>query len=110
MAITLTEKAAEEVRRAMEQQKLDEGYFVRFGVTGGGCSGFSYMLGFDDKYDEESDFKYDHFGVSVVVDKKSDLYVDGTKIDFYEGLDKRGFFYDNPNQVKSCGCGQSFQA
>jgi iron-sulfur cluster assembly protein len=89
MGITLTEKAANEVKRIIADQKIEPEMNLRVGVTGGGCSGFSYALGFD---------------------KKSALYLDGTTIDFYEGLEARGFKFDNPNAVKSCGCGSSFQA
>lgn len=110
MSLVLTERAAEEVKRIVEQQKLDEGTFLRVGVTGGGCSGFSYSLGFDNSYDEKADSRANWHGVEVVVDKKSALYLDGTKVDFYDGIEKRGFTFDNPNAVKSCGCGSSFQA
>jgi iron-sulfur cluster assembly protein len=110
MSVVLTERAAEEVKRIIEQQKLEEGSFLRVGVTGGGCSGFSYSLGFDNEYDEKADSKVDLHGVQVVVDKKSALYLDGTKVDFYDGIEKRGFTFENPNAVKSCGCGSSFQA
>ena len=110
MAITLTERAATEVKRIMEEQKLEEGTVLRLGVTGGGCSGFSYALGFDTTVDETVDSKSDQHGVQIVVDRKSSLYLDGTTLDFYDGLEKRGFTFDNPNAVKSCGCGSSFQA
>jgi iron-sulfur cluster assembly protein len=110
MAIVLTEKAANEVKRIIADQKIDPGMVLRVGVTGGGCSGFSYSLGFDKKFDEKSDSKYEFHGVPVVVDKKSALYLDGTTIDFYEGVEARGFKFDNPNAVKTCGCGSSFQA
>ena len=110
MGIVLTEDAAKEVKRIIEDQKLEEGTVLRVGVTGGGCSGFSYALGFDKKYDEKVDAKWQLHGVDVVVDKKSALYLDGTTVDFYTGIDKRGFTFDNPNAVKSCGCGSSFQA
>jgi iron-sulfur cluster assembly protein len=83
---------------------------LRVGVAGGGCSGFSYALGFDQSFDEKADAKYDCHGVTMVVDKKSALYLDGTTVDFYEGLDKRGFTFTNPNATKTCGCGSSFQA
>ena len=109
MSITLTEKAAGEVKRIIEQQELGDA-FLRVGVTGGGCSGFSYSLGFDKDYDEKVDSKTQQHGVSMVVDKKSSLYLDGTTVDFYESIEKRGFTFDNPNAVKSCGCGSSFQA
>lgn len=110
MAVMLTENAAKEVKRIMEEQKLEEGTVLRVGVVGGGCSGFQYSLGFDRAFDEKVDAKYEHHGVALVVDKKSALYLDGTTVDFYDGLEKRGFTFDNPNAVKSCGCGSSFQA
>jgi iron-sulfur cluster assembly protein len=110
MGVTLTEKAASEVARVKEQQKFEPETFLRIGVTGGGCSGFSYSLGFDSKFDDKSDSKFNYFGVDLVVDKKSALYLDGTVIDFYEGIERRGFTFENPNAVKSCGCGSSFQA
>ncbi len=109
MAITLSENAANEVKRIVEQQELGD-VFLRVGVTGGGCSGFSYSLGFDKEFDEKVDAKTEHHGISMVVDKKSSLYLDGTTVDFYESIEKRGFTFDNPNAVKSCGCGSSFQA
>ena len=110
MAVSLTERAAKEVKKIIEDQKMDTTTLLRVGVAGGGCSGFQYSLGFDQKYDEKADSKYDCHGVSLVVDKKSALYLDGTTVDFYEGLEKRGFTFDNPNATKSCGCGSSFQA
>ncbi len=110
MAITLTERAATEVKRIIEDQKLEDGTSLRVGVTGGGCSGFSYSLGFDKAFDEKMDSKHEYHGVDVVVDKKSALYLDGTTVDFYDGVEKRGFTFENPNAVKSCGCGSSFQA
>ncbi len=110
MSVTLTEKAAGEVKRIIENQHIDETHFLRIGVAGGGCSGFSYQLGFANDFDEKADVKADFFGVPVVVDKKSALYLDGTTVDFHEGVDARGFKFENPNAVKSCGCGSSFQA
>ena len=110
MGITITERAAEEVKRIIKDQSLEDGTVLRVGVTGGGCSGFSYDLRFDKSFDEKADGKSEQHGVTVVVDKKSALYLDGTSVDFYEGLEKRGFTFENPNAVKSCGCGSSFQA
>jgi iron-sulfur cluster assembly protein len=110
MGIVLTEKAANEVKRIIADQKIEPEMHLRVGITAGGCSGFSYALGFDKTYDEKTDSKYEYHGVPVVVDKKSALYLDGTTIDFYDGLEARGFKFDNPNAVKSCGCGSSFQA
>ena len=110
MGVTLSEKAATEVKKIIEEQKLEGDTLLRVAVVGGGCSGFSYNLGFDKTYDAVQDSKYDCHGIAVVVDKKSALYLDGTTVDFYEGSDRRGFTFDNPNAVKSCGCGSSFQA
>ncbi len=110
MSVALTERAAKEIKKIIEDQKMSAESMLRIGVAGGGCSGFSYALGFDDKFDAKADSKRDCFGVTVVVDKKSDLYLDGTTVDFYEDLAKRGFTFDNPNAQKSCGCGNSFSA
>jgi iron-sulfur cluster assembly accessory protein len=110
MPVTLTEKAASEVKRIMAEQNHPENMYLRVGVAGGGCSGFSYSLAFDDKTDEAMDDVYDVHGVKMVVDRKSDLYLDGTTLDFFEGLEKRGFVFNNPNATKSCGCGSSFSA
>jgi iron-sulfur cluster assembly protein len=110
MSVTLSERAASEVKKIMADQKMGPEQMLRVGVTGGGCSGFTYALGFDDKYDEKIDSRREYHGVTVVVDKKSDLYLDGTTVDFYEDISRRGFTFDNPNAVKSCGCGSSFQA
>lgn len=109
MTVSLTEKAAAEVKRAKEEQKAEDS-FLRIGVAGGGCSGFNYRLVFDTEFDETADTKYECFGVDVVVDKKSALYLDGTVIDWFESIERRGFTFDNPNAVKTCGCGSSFQA
>lgn len=110
MSVTLTERAAVEVKRVMQDQKMTDGTMLRLGVAAGGCSGFQYNFGFDTAFSDSSDFKYDHHGVALIVDKKSALLLDGTTIDFYEGLEKRGFVFENPNVVKSCGCGSSFSA
>jgi iron-sulfur cluster assembly protein len=109
MSICLTERAAEEVKKIMEEQNLRDNV-LRVAVTGGGCSGFSYKLAFDPEWNEKTDSKFEFHGVNVVVDQKSALYLEGTTVDFYDGLDKRGFTFNNPNAVKTCGCGSSFQA
>ncbi|MEZ6062291.1 MAG: iron-sulfur cluster assembly accessory protein [Planctomycetaceae bacterium] len=110
MSVTLTENAASEIKRVMQEQNRPELKYVRVGVVGGGCSGFQYAFDFTNSYDETTDLISEHHGVGVVVDKKSDLFLDGTTIDFYTGLEKRGFTFNNPNAVKSCGCGSSFSA
>ncbi len=108
MPLTITEKAASEVRKVMEEQKMEDGMVLRVGVTGGGCSGFSYALGFDKDFNEEKDSKTEQHGIPVVVDKKSALYLDSTTIDFHEGIEARGFTFNNPEAKKTCGCGSSF--
>lgn len=106
MAIVLTEKAADEVKRVQAEQNLENDQFLRIGVAGGGCGGFSYTMGFDTKYDRDADSKYHLQGVDVVVDKKSSLYLDGTTIDWCDESNRRGFTFDNPNAPRSCsGCG-----
>jgi len=110
MSVELTEKAAVEVRRVMEENDTDPGTFLRIGVTGGGCSGLSYDFRFDEEFDETNDKKLEQHGITLVVDKKSALFLEGTKVDWHDGIDARGFTFNNPNAVKSCGCGSSFQA
>jgi iron-sulfur cluster assembly protein len=108
MSVTLTEKAASEVKKIITEQNLPAETVLRVGVQGGGCSGFSYSLGFDTTTSER-DRIVDVHGVKMAVDKKFDPYLDGTVVDYYDGLEKRGFVFNNPNVVKSCGCGSSFQ-
>lgn len=110
MSVTITETAAKEIKRVISEQKMPEGTVLRIGVAGGGCSGFQYSLGFDNKTDAAKDHVSEQHGLPVAVDKKSSLFLDGTTVDFYEGLERRGFTFDNPNAVKSCGCGSSFSA
>jgi len=105
--IIVTEKAAGEIKRVLAEQNMGE-KVLRVAVAGGGCSGFQYRLGFDDAADATKDHVTDQHGLKVAVDKKSDLYLDGTTVDFYDGLDRRGFTFNNPNVSKSCGCGSSF--
>jgi iron-sulfur cluster assembly protein len=100
--ITVSDKARHEVKRIVEEQNLGDVY-LRVGVRGGGCSGFSYTLGFDDKK-TELDMQYE----DVICDPKSFLYLNGTEVDFEESLMGRGFKFINPNASKSCGCGESF--
>tara|TARA_R100000234_G_C4992065_1_gene176059 strand:- start:690 stop:1022 length:333 start_codon:yes stop_codon:yes gene_type:complete len=110
MTVKLTKAATVEIKRIIEDQNEEDLKYVRVAVVGGGCSGFQYSFNFTDQYDAKADMFGEQHGVGVVVDKKSDLFLDGTTIDFYSGLDKRGFVFDNPNAVKSCGCGSSFSA
>ena len=108
MSVSLSEKAALEVKRIIEEQGTPEGVVLRVGVQGGGCSGFAYSLNFD-TITSDRDRVTEVHGVKLAVEKKFDPYLDGTVIDFYDGLEKRGFVFNNPNVVKSCGCGSSFQ-
>ena len=105
MTIKLTETAAEEVKKSKQEDS-----YLRVAVKGGGCSGFEYNLTFDLEYDEEKDILSNQHGVDIIVDRKSVLYLDGTVLDYYSDISKRGFTFENPNAVKSCGCGSSFQA
>jgi len=106
--VTVTEKAVGEIKRVISEQNMPEGTVLRIGVAGGGCSGFQYKLGFDEEADKTKDHVVEQHGIQVAVDKKSDLFLDGTTVDFYDGLEKRGFTFENPNVTKSCGCGSSF--
>jgi len=105
--IGITEAAVKEVRRIIEEQKLPDSTALRVGVKGGGCSGFSYTLGFDDEV-AETDQVFESNGVRLVCDPKSFLYLNGTNVDFEESLMGRGFKFGNPNASKTCGCGESF--
>ncbi len=109
MGITITEKAAVEASRALEEmsQPVEE-HVLRVGVSGGGCGGFQYRLAWDDKTDEADDEISTQHGVRIAVDRKSLLYLDGVTIDWHDGLEQRGFRFDNPNAQQSCGCGTSF--
>lgn len=111
MSVKLTERAAEEVKRVMEEQNMNtDEYHLRVSVVGGGCSGFSYSLGFEEKKDADdlNDTIVEQHEIQVRVDRKSELYLDGTEVDFLTSLDKRGFVFNNPNATGGCGCGSSF--
>jgi len=108
MALGLTEKAARQVKQLMHAQGL-ENVYLRMGVKGGGCSGLSYSLEFDNELGPH-DKKFDIEGIPVVCDAKSYLYLNGTTLDYVtEGL-TGGFTFSNPNAKSSCGCGTSFSA
>jgi iron-sulfur cluster assembly protein len=110
MAIELTETAAREVKHICEQQKLDvEKVYLKVGVKGGGCSGFSYILDLTENRNE-NDEEWSVHGVRVVCDPKSYLYLNGTQIDFKDEIMGRGFVFKNPNATTTCGCGSSFSA
>lgn len=110
--IVLTEAAATEIKRVMADKNMSNQDFpnvLRIGVKGGGCSGFEYALGFDTDTNDD-DLVSEQHGVTVVVKKKFDLYLDGTKLDYKSNDLKAGFVFENPNAISSCGCGESFSA
>ena len=107
--ITVTDKAAKEVASIRSENNLPENYLLRIGVKGGGCSGLTYSLGFDGDV-RETDETLDINGVRLVVDAKSLFYLGGTELDYADGLSGRGFVFNNPNAVRTCGCGSSFGA
>jgi iron-sulfur cluster assembly accessory protein len=108
--IQITARAAKEVLRVIEENELPAETWVRIGAKGGGCSGFSYVLDFDQAGPTEFDLSFDMHGVKVVIDKKSEFFMAGTTIDFSdENLLNRGFTFTNPKASGSCGCGTSFQ-
>ena len=106
--ITLTPAAIKEVKRLINVQGLTEGG-LRLGVKGGGCSGLSYTINFDEKIGPH-DQVYDFDGVKVIVDTKSAIYLQGTQLDFQKDLMSGSFKFVNPNANKTCGCGESFSA
>ena len=105
--ITLTEKAAAEVHRIKSENNIPAAHALRLGVKGGGCSGLTYVLAFDEK-STEKDIVLEKNGVTVFIDQKSMFYLSGTTLDFSDGLNGRGFVFNNPQATKSCGCGNSF--
>ncbi|MEY3741571.1 MAG: iron-sulfur cluster insertion protein ErpA [Flavobacteriia bacterium] len=104
--LTVTDAAKKQAIRLMEDEQK-EGFFIRVGVQGGGCSGLMYQLTFDNQ-ENEGDMSFENNGVKVVVDKKSYLYLVGTTLDFSGGLNGKGFVFQNPNADRTCGCGESF--
>jgi len=105
--ITVTEKAKEKIAELKQEGNLDDNHFIRVSVQGGGCSGLTYNMDFDDS-DQEGDQAFEDKGVKVVVDMKSFLYLCGTELDFSDGLNGKGFNFINPNASRTCGCGESF--
>lgn len=107
MSITLTKKAEDKVKEILADQP--EAYAgLRIQVVGGGCSGFSYRMGFDKSYNEATDNLFEFDGLKVIVDRSSLLQIDGAEVDYVEGLHGAGFKFSNPNASGTCGCGSSF--
>lgn len=105
--VNITDKAVKEIKKIMEENKIPEGYGLRVGVKGGGCSGLTYTLGFDAE-ERTGDNILEKDGIKIFIDMKSSLYLSGTEIDYTDGLTGKGFVFNNPNAVKTCGCGSSF--
>ncbi len=104
--IKLSESAVSEVKRLMNEAGFDATQFLRIGVKGGGCSGLSYVLGFDRQ--EADDTIYDIEGIPVIMKDAHGIYLFGMEVDYSDGLNARGFVFKNPNASSSCGCGSSF--
>ncbi len=105
--ITVTDRAKEKLAGLRAESNYDENYFVRVGVQGGGCSGLTYKLDFDNSQGPDDKF-FEDKGIRIAVDKKSFLYLVGTELDFTDGLNGKGFNFINPNASRTCGCGESF--
>ncbi|WP_103019149.1 HesB/IscA family protein [Salinibacter altiplanensis] len=106
--IQISPNAAREIRKIINKKNIPDGYGLRVGVKGGGCSGMSYVLGFDKEREKDKVFDLD--GITVYMDKRHGLYLMGTVINYHDGLDARGFTFENPNATETCGCGASFAA
>ena len=112
MAITLTEKAAGEVKRIIGEQQQAEGapdkIYLRLRVVGGGCSGFQHKLDLDPAVNDKLDEVFEFHGVPVAVDRRSLMYLENATVDFHDDLNRRGFSITNPSAKSTCGCGSSF--
>jgi iron-sulfur cluster assembly accessory protein len=104
--VTLTPGAIAEVKRLMSQDGFDATQVLRLGVKGGGCSGMTYILGFDHKQDNDEEFIID--GITCIMNKSHEIYLYGMQVDWQDGLNNRGFTFKNPNASATCGCGTSF--
>ncbi len=106
--VSLSPKAAEEIKNIISSKEIPEGFGLRIGVRGGGCSGMSYILGFDKKREHDLEFELER--IVIYIDKRQGLYLFGTTVDYHDGLNARGFTFSNPNATSTCGCGSSFAA
>lgn len=107
LTVEISEKAAEKIKYFADKEGITDNVGLRVAVKGGGCSGLTYDLTITDK-ERESDKIVEQYGVKVMVDKKSYIYLVGTQLDFSDGLNGKGFVFENPNATKACGCGTSF--
>jgi iron-sulfur cluster assembly protein len=108
MPITVTEKAAKEVKRIIEEQQIQDKVYLRMRVVGGGCSGFQYRLDLDKEANPKLDEVFEFHGIPLVVDKRSLMYLSEAIVDHHDELNKRGFSITNPSAKSTCGCGSSF--
>jgi iron-sulfur cluster assembly accessory protein len=104
--VQLTTSAVAEIKRLMSVDGFDNTQKLRIGVKGGGCSGMSYVLGFDHSTEKDSTFEID--GIPCIMEKAHGIYLMGMEVDWQDGLNSRGFTFNNPNASKTCGCGTSF--
>jgi iron-sulfur cluster assembly protein len=104
--VILTDRAAKQIIQIKKKENLDDNLYLRVAVEGGGCSGLSYKLGFDIRTDEDTIVVSND--IEILIDPKHLMYLNGITIDYPDGLDARGFTFDNPNASESCGCGSSF--
>ena len=107
LGVAITEKAAEKIKYFAEKEGVKDNVGLRVAVKGGGCSGLTYDLKITGE-ELETDKVVEQYGVKVMVDKKSYIYLVGTELDFSDGLNGKGFVFENPNAKKACGCGTSF--
>jgi len=104
--VTFTEGAVKELRRLMNEDASAQGKQLRVGVKGGGCSGMTYILQFDERTDKDMEFEIE--GIPCIIDPSHEMYLYGMEVEFEGGLNSRGFTFNNPNASKTCGCGTSF--
>ena len=105
--VFVADSAKDKITELFQQESLSEDFFVRVSVTSGGCSGLSYKMDFDNE-SQPKDQVFEDNGVKVVTDLKSFLYLCNTTLEFSGGLNGKGFYFNNPNAVRECGCGESF--
>ena len=104
--VTFTQGAVTEIKRLMSEENFDASQYLRVGVKGGGCSGMTYVLGFDKKEDKDDLFEID--GINCIINPAHAIYLTGMEVHWEGGLNSRGFTFNNPNASKTCGCGTSF--
>ena len=112
MTIKITEKAGKEISRIIQEQKTQDpketNFYVRVKVIGGGCSGFQTKLTIENEFNKNLDESYEINGISVVIDKRSMMYIVNATVDFLDDMNSHGFKIDNPSAKSTCGCGSSF--